>query len=73
MDVSCPDSYVIHIQNANYGRMSLHICNDEGIEYIGIPCMFDESTTIAKEQWVGGESFWLTGYNFTWKTDPFIQ
>ncbi|CDW57455.1 latrophilin Cirl [Trichuris trichiura] len=46
MTISCPPKHVIRIIRANYGRFSLHVCNDDGINWSNTQCMDPASTEV---------------------------
>uniref|UniRef100_A0A5S6QF12 Latrophilin Cirl n=1 Tax=Trichuris muris TaxID=70415 RepID=A0A5S6QF12_TRIMR len=46
MTISCPPKHVIRIIRANYGRFAVHVCNNDGINWLNTQCMDPGSTQV---------------------------
>ncbi|CAN8028397.1 unnamed protein product, partial [Ixodes persulcatus] len=50
LSISCPDNYQIHLVRANYGRLSIGICNDYGRLDWSVNCMSYKSFLIMQDR-----------------------
>ncbi|VDP08392.1 unnamed protein product [Soboliphyme baturini] len=46
LNLTCPTGHVIRVIIANYGRFSVNVCNEQGIEYPNTQCRHEKSTWI---------------------------
>ncbi|CAN8004532.1 unnamed protein product [Ixodes hexagonus] len=50
LNISCPENYQIHLVRANYGRLSIGICNDYGRLDWSVNCMSYKSFLIMQDR-----------------------
>ncbi|EEC10853.1 latrophilin, putative [Ixodes scapularis] len=58
LSISCPDNYQIHLVRANYGRLSIGICNDYGRLDWSVNCMSYKSFLIMQDSYDGSHAIW---------------
>lgn len=62
IELRCPGSDVVMVENANYGRTDDKICDADPFQMENVQCYLPDAFKIMAQRWGGGDALWTWGH-----------